>query len=87
MATKARFTRTLTIFLALMLLLAVEVLPVLAAAGTVDLAITNKTGVPVRVTLSGDRNYSINAAPGKSATLISPGNYIYSLPGLREERQ
>ena len=78
MATKANFTRTLMVLLALILLLAVEVLPALAAAGTVTLTITNKTGVAVRVTLSGDRSYSINAAPGKTDSLISPGNYMYS---------
>jgi hypothetical protein len=42
------------------------------------LVIDNKTGAALTVTLTGPRNYTLTAAPGKSQNPIEPGKYRYS---------
>jgi hypothetical protein len=48
------------------------------ASGPTNLSIGNKTGMPVTITLTGPKNYTIMAAPGNSTKEIAGGQYKYS---------
>jgi hypothetical protein len=49
-----------------------------ATAQTAKLVITNKTPKSVTINLSGPRNQSIVAPPGKTSLQLAPGKYEYS---------
>jgi hypothetical protein len=70
--------------IAVILLLAVNVLPALAAASTVNIVIDNRTNDSVTVTLSGEQRYTFTAAPGKTRQQMAQGTYHYYYFGCNQ---
>jgi hypothetical protein len=77
--------KTLSMLVVLVAILAATVQPALAAANSWDLNVHNNTEDPVKITLTGPKNYNFTVDPGKWLKTVVEGTYKYSYTACGEK--